>query len=97
MEYASLGKRVLNLSRIENDSSVKFFDSYPAALNLKTNVPSPSAEQCSELVRFLENSPYRVDSTELEHWLAPYRLESIAASYEELLVSASQPRQAHAS
>ena len=85
MEYASLGKRVLNLSQIENDSSAKFFDSYPTALNLKTNVLSMSAEQCDDLIRFLENSPFQADPSKLQHWLAPYQVESVAETYEELL------------
>lgn len=85
MEYTALGKRILNLSRIENDSSSKFFASYPAALNVRAMGPSPSPGQADEVIRFLQETPSEVEPAELERWLAPFRVEAVAAEYESLL------------
>ena len=87
MEYASLGKCVLNLAEIERDSSKKFFESYPAALNLVVSAKRhPSQEQRDEVIRFLKRTPSEVEPAELRRWLAPFRVEAVAAKYGDLLL-----------
>jgi glycosyltransferase involved in cell wall biosynthesis len=84
MEYAAAGKPVLNIASIEDDSSAKFFDSYPAALNIVARGETPREEQLETLIRFLDDLP-GMEAQELRQWLTPYQLESVAGDYEELL------------
>lgn len=85
MEYVSAGKPVLNLVSIANDSSVEFFGSYPAALNFMAGAADPTPDQRDEAVRFLEEPPLAMDPSGFREWLAPYRVDSVAAAYESLL------------
>lgn len=85
MEYAAAGKPVLNLTKIEDDSSARFLEGYPAVLNLMDTGGAPTRVQVEELARFVDIAPATMRDANLEGWLAPFRPEAVTASYEELL------------
>ena len=85
VEYASTGKPILNLATSENDSSLDFFKTYPAHLNILDNGSGPTAEQVAEAADFIEQLPLHVDHSELEGWLDDYRIEAVAGAYESLI------------
>jgi glycosyltransferase involved in cell wall biosynthesis len=91
LEYVSAGKPVLNLASIANDSSVRFFGSYPGALNLMVGA-EPTTEQRDEVVRFLEEPPFAMDPSGFRGWFAPYLIDSVAAAYENALAPAKDGR-----
>lgn len=84
MEYAVAGKPVLNLTKVEGDSAARFFEGYPAVLNLKAASDEPGPEQPGKLARFLDDTP-AASGPELRRWLAPFRVEAVADRYESLL------------
>lgn len=87
VEYASLGKPILNLAQIAHDSSSEFFSTYPAALCLTDEDGSgvPTETHLQALYQFISSPPPAVDSAWLSNWLQPYQLENIAAAYQKLL------------
>jgi hypothetical protein len=88
VEYASLGKPVVNLVKIENDSSVEFFSRYPAAVSLLDTGAAPAEDAAAMLAVFLENPP-RLEPSAVREWLGRFRVEKIAADYEGLVGVAS--------
>ena len=92
MEYVSAGKPVLNLASIANDSSVRFFASYPAVLNLMAHAEEPTPNQRDEVLWFLEEPPLAMGPSEFHSWIAPYRVDSVAAGYENSLALAREGR-----
>ena len=89
VEYVSLGKPVLNLSKIDNDSSTEFFKVYPGTLCLLENGTTSDLEHIVKLVEFIEHPP-RIEALKLPDLLAPYQIEEIARAYELLLKKESQ-------
>jgi glycosyltransferase involved in cell wall biosynthesis len=85
VEYVAAGKPVLNLTKIEDDSSARFLEGYPAVLNLMDPGGAPTRAQLDELVQFTANAPETLHEQDLKDWLAPLRPEAVAASYERLL------------
>lgn len=83
VEYASLGKPVLNLATITEDSSAAFFKDYPASLCLLGNDAGVNSEQFTQLIQFIEKLP-TVDSHQLKSWLEPYHIAAIADAYKAL-------------
>jgi glycosyltransferase involved in cell wall biosynthesis len=84
VEYASFGKPVLNIAKIEKDTSMEFFNAYPASLCLLENGEIWDSDHVDKLVQFIEKQPH-LEQSQLQQWLAPYQIESIAADYEVLL------------
>jgi hypothetical protein len=84
VEYASFGKPVLNIAKIEKDTSIEFFNAYPASLCLLENGELWDSYNVDKLVQFIEKQPH-LENSQLQQWLAPYQIESIAANYEVLL------------
>jgi hypothetical protein len=84
VEYASFGKPVLNIARIEKDTSMEFFKAYPASLCLLENGELGDSAHVENLVQFIEKQPH-LENSQLQQWLAPYQIESIAANYEIFL------------
>jgi glycosyltransferase involved in cell wall biosynthesis len=84
VEYASLGKPVLNLAKIDEDSSAEFFKHYPASLCLLGDDEGVNSEQFTKLIQFIEKLP-SVNSSQLTSLLEPFRIESIAEDYKALL------------
>jgi glycosyltransferase involved in cell wall biosynthesis len=87
VEYASFGKPIVNLVKIENDSSVEFFSHYPASLSLLDTGAAPGEDTAGKLGRFVENPP-RVDPSSIRDWIENFRVGKIAEEYEELLAVA---------
>lgn len=85
VEYASTGSRVLNLVKSAEDSSVEFFESYPAALTLVEGDHAPG--QFDELLGFVRDPRPRVEGQELERLLSGFAVEQIADGYIQLLVN----------
>ncbi len=84
VEYASLGKPVLNLAKIDEDSSAAFFKHYPGSLCLLEDDGEVNSDQFTKLIQFLEKLP-SVNSSQLTSLLEPFRIESIAEDYKALL------------
>jgi len=84
VEYTSFGKPVLNIAKIEKDTSMEFFNAYPASLCLLESGETWDSAHVDKLVQFIEKPPH-LERTQLQQWLAPYQIESIAAKYEVLL------------
>jgi hypothetical protein len=91
VEYASFGKPIVNLVKINNDSSVEFFSRYPASLFLLDTGAAPGEDTAMKLGRFIENPPL-VEPSAIKDWIEQFRVGKIAADYEELLAVASRRR-----
>ena len=83
VEYVNTKKPILNIVKTLKDSSVVFFKSYPATLNI-VEEDGLSSEQIEKVLKFIECPP-KVESSTLKSWLASFNIDSIARSYEELL------------
>jgi glycosyltransferase involved in cell wall biosynthesis len=93
LEYISFGKPIVNLVKIENDSSVEFFSRYPASLSLLDTGEAPGEDTSAKLGRFIENPPL-VEPSAIRGWMEHFRVGEIAANYEELWAVASRRRTA---
>lgn len=85
VEYASMGKPVLNLAKTEKDSSAAFFKTYPAALCLVDTAGKTDSEHLERLYRFIVSGLKEVDSHSLKGWISPFQIESISAAYADLV------------
>ena len=88
VEYVGMAKPILNIAGGADDSSVAFLNKYPAALS----VVSPDGRDLDEgqmerLVAFLKAPPV-VDPQLTHEWTSPFRVEAIAALYEQLFTTA---------
>jgi glycosyltransferase involved in cell wall biosynthesis len=83
VEYAASGRPVLNLAGAPDDTTVEFFDTYPAALQLPHDAVA-DAGTVRRVAEFLQRAP-AADAESVERCLAPYRVEAVAAGYERLL------------
>jgi len=81
VEYISTGKPVLNLAKINEDSSAEFFSQYPAALSLFDSEEAFSSDTLHQLIQFIEHPP-QVDEETLERLCKPFQVEAIATAYE---------------
>ncbi|WP_261222224.1 glycosyltransferase [Ancylothrix sp. D3o] len=87
VEYASLGKPVLNFAQNDRDCSTAFFKMYTGALCLIENEwTSASAPQIDKLVEFIQRPP-RLEKSQLQELLSCYRLDEISKAYENLLIN----------
>lgn len=87
VEYASLGKPVLNFAQNDRDCSTAFFKKYTGALCLIENEwRSASAPQIAKLVEFIQRPP-TLEKSQLQDLLSCYRLDEIAKAYENLLIN----------
>lgn len=86
VEYAHTGKPILNIAQIKNDSSAAFFETYPAAITLCDENEQEFAQEVNRLYNFLDKLPPPVSLETIRQFLAPFRLESVAAAYDELVV-----------
>lgn len=83
VEYASLGKPVLNIAKIAEDSSAAFLKDYPASLCLRGDSFGVDSDQFANLIQFIEKLP-SVDSSQLNLWLEHYCIKSISDTYKFL-------------
>jgi len=84
VEYISTGKPILNLVRSTNDSSYEFFDKLPWCLTLFDNSESIVEQDLEKLQHFLECPPDLAENY-IESLIQPFRIESIASTYQMLL------------
>jgi glycosyltransferase involved in cell wall biosynthesis len=84
VEYVSIGKPILNLAKIEEDSSMKFFQVYPASLCLVEDPTTPNLHQVAKLLQFIEYAQ-SVEASKLQDLISPYKLQPITDTYEGLV------------
>ncbi len=84
VEYASTGKPILNIVKSENDSSIAFFESYPAIFTLLEDEREISDRIVNAVIAFIKN-PISINDHLLNGWLAPYQVKAIAANYMRLV------------
>ena len=92
MEHVSVGKPVLNPVSTANDSSVRFFGSYPAVVNLLTHAEETTPNQRDEGLWFLEKPPPAMNPSEFDSWIAPCCVDSVATGYKNSLALARDGR-----
>jgi glycosyltransferase involved in cell wall biosynthesis len=84
VEYAALGKPILNIAAVPGDSSARFLARYPRHLSLEQS-GELTEEQLTRSERFLEDAADRRLAPVPSEWVTPYRLSGISASYLALL------------
>jgi glycosyltransferase involved in cell wall biosynthesis len=84
VEYISIGKPILNVAKIEEDSSMEFFKAYPASLCLLDNAATPNSSEFDKLIQFIEYAP-SVEASKLKDLIAPYEIQAITEAYEALV------------
>ena len=90
VEYAWLGKPVVNIHRLENDSSKSFLSDYPAILNIHDDDRKNIFSQTDRLKAFIESLPYDVEPEFLESWRERFNVAAIAKMYESCLNKVQQ-------
>lgn len=85
IEYASTGKPIINIMTIHDDSSAILLRKYPASMNIFCYPGFENdTRQIARLVEFIENPP-SVGKNVLEKWISPYKVETIARAYQDML------------
>jgi hypothetical protein len=85
IEYVAMGKPILNLVTIRDDSSVGLLASYPAALTLQVDDAAMSEAEVHKLARFIADPPV-VMAESIRDWLMPYTEQSVCQDYLRLLL-----------
>jgi hypothetical protein len=90
VDYASTGGPVINVVRSDEDSSVRFFERYPAALTLVDHGNGVTPAQVRAVRDFIQaHAGRRVPPSQLR-WLDDYGLEAVADAYQGLLMRPSE-------
>lgn len=85
VDYASTGGPVINVVRTDEDSSVRFFERYPAVLTLVDHGGGVTPAQVAAVREFIAaHAGRRVPRAELR-WLDDYGLAAVTDAYEGLL------------
>jgi hypothetical protein len=87
VEYVSSGKPIINICKLENDSSMRFLENYPLHINIlwnKNKQPAPINE-LAEFITTKYNKQVNVES--LNYFLKPYKPESISRLYFSIIQS----------
>lgn len=84
VEYASTGKAILNLVKLKNDSSISFFDTYPASMSLLEDTENLCLVNLGKIVEFIVNTKV-IDASVLRNWLSQFQIDEIAESYGRLV------------
>lgn len=85
VEYASLGKPILNLTTIDDDSSQIFLKDYAAILNLRCQGKVTSENDVIEVMNFIKGVPYEIDRYYLRNFRNSFDIDTIVESYSNLL------------
>jgi hypothetical protein len=88
VEYAAAAKPILNLAAGDADSAGDFLAAYPAALTLYLGGAEPDAVSVNAALAFVM-APPAIDAAAVGRFLAPYRIDRIAAAYETLIDAAA--------
>jgi len=94
VEYASLGKPILNVAVRRDDTSAEFLANYPAALCVEGSIAQERSRDFDRLCQFLQNLPPSPEQAVLTRFLAPHRVEAVAERYLELLADRQKPAMA---
>ena len=81
IEYASLSKPIINIAHGEQDSSIAFLKTHPAAFNVLAGDREPDL---AGLMRFIQTPP-AIDKNRLEKFMREYSLKQVADAYTTLL------------
>ncbi len=81
VEYAWLGKPIVNLHSIDDDSSKEFLKEHPAILNLDTRPNSSIEEQVRKLADFINRLPISIPESFLQNWRKQFGAGTIANEY----------------
>jgi glycosyltransferase involved in cell wall biosynthesis len=84
-EYVSLGKPIINLHTILNDSSKEFLNGYPAVLNLHTHTSQVFTELVAKVEQFISRLPNLLNESTANNWNLKFCVENIASQYGLLL------------
>lgn len=84
IEYVAMGKPILNLATIRNDSSTEILATYPAALTLYMDSSTMLASEAQKIAEFVAKPPV-VEASRVREWLAPYTEQSVCQEYTRLL------------
>lgn len=84
VEYAASGKRILNLAKTSQDSSVLFFSDYPQALSVIAGEDAPNENEVRRFVTFVSSRSDTVRESDLAARLAPYQSPQVVAEYLQL-------------
>jgi hypothetical protein len=79
VEYAAMGKHIVNFTNCNQDSSALFLKNYPGAIHMPQSDSLNSQEIC-RLREFLE-APPTFASEEMEPWLTQFSARAVATSY----------------
>jgi hypothetical protein len=85
VEYIQLGRPIVNLTTIAEDSSAIFLHGYPLAISVAAEAPI-CAEALEQVQRFLLNPP-RLTVDLAASWMSRFRPDVIAREYERLLTN----------
>ncbi len=85
VEYASLGKPILNIAGIHNDSSTEFLRDYHALLNIFDDGETSPKKHASRLKDFISRCPALTGQKTADEFGKRFGIESISAQYMELL------------
>lgn len=84
IEYAALGKPVLNVVVVDGDTSVDFLSRYKAALNVTSDVVT--TRQCLDAVEAFLRQSVGPTTEEIKEFVAPYLLDHVAQDYMQCFV-----------
>jgi glycosyltransferase involved in cell wall biosynthesis len=83
IEYASFGKPILNFTSSAQDSSAAFLSGYPLVENIQWENREKDGRAVAEFL--VGEADRRMESAEIDKFIAPYRVDSIAGQYLSLL------------
>lgn len=89
VEYAAMGKKILNLITAEDDQSTCLLQDYPAALTLHDAGTGPTPDQVSRLAQFIRYEPDAHTAGLLQTWGHRFRPQQVGRAYLDLVAAAS--------
>lgn len=85
VEYAAVGKPILNIVRNSVDASKDLMMSYRAILNLYDSGIPPSSEHIRLVEQFIDKSIQAVDNHCDDQWIKQFKVDAIADQYAAVL------------
>ena len=84
IEYVAMGKPILNLTSIRDDSSTKILATYPAALTVCADNSAIPTIDIQKIANFVAKPP-KADANTIQEWLSPYSESSVCQEYMRLM------------
>jgi glycosyltransferase involved in cell wall biosynthesis len=88
VEYASIRKRIINISKISEDSSTEFLKQYPLALCLLEKEDNDYSQIIQKITNFIVNIPEDT-VVDTNQWHKPFQIEEVAFKYNRILSKSS--------